>query len=1164
MASEQAPELESASVGAGSTPPVLGTNPSRGIVQDTGMTVLWQPTDSTIADLVFVHGLGGHPRKTWQQPIGGTAAEAEGNSKPSKSLWHSLQRRRGKEEHCFWPQDLVPKDFPNVRVMTYGYKSSLHTKGFLGALTDYRDACRNRPLIFVAHSLGGILVKDAIVESNKYRQSQHPEMRDVSNSVSAIVFFGTPHQGSAAARYGDIIATVCSGIPGLPSTERRVLQGLRFDSDKLSGVLEDFNDFLNDDTAASNQLRMLSFQEGTGMSGVTGFDGKVVPDFSSAFYRKDIERIAPLTRDHREMCKFKDTQDPGYVTFRASLGRYLDRITSTTNLRNAIAVEEEDRRQRILEAAAQQQQEGDIRALVEKLDFADRLTREHQIAKDLAEKATFEWVWSSELASWLKSQEQLFWINGSPASGKSTLLHHVVHAPETRKILKQVHGPELTCIYYFFDFRAGKELRNSLEGLMQALLVQLVKSLTQDETNKSQLLETLERLADSESPRIDAVKLRSTFREVLQQARGCVFIAIDGLDEYEGDRFDLVRFIKGHVLAPVDDATTPQIVKVCLASRPEQSFLDAFADRPFLAMQNVNADAIKTYARMVFEDTGLRRYWESSDMLSKVAEKIVEQSNGVFLWARFAACEIAEQLQSGKLDPILKNLVNAIEGMPSDLNRVYTRIVRQACSTDRAFARVMLTYVTSAQNSVFLEMLRGLFALHANDPPPWFEGLDVTCLQNISLGTLQRRLLASTGGLLELYEDRDPRVGGRVAVLHRTVKIFLDNQGWAELAPSLHSTKSIQLAWLTSCCSLIAHYQPYLFFLELGPQRGRWWNPAKLKYPSLPSTIKRDTRSAPQKLSIGAYLLLAYAGYMVDCIQRAAGSFNEGPPGPAIASTRNEASVLLRRVNESPANDALELIRSQVVAFAIEHRTFKALAMLRTVLQYCPVIRDEELGAALRRADAKTVRAMMECNHSDSLVCKIDTRDMSLWEQRAVIFIFRRGLLAEVFHGNVPSTLTVGPLWMIGRRPGHTTASRQQIADLIDIFTGPVYRSINAQCGPFGTILHSYVDCCTGRGDSYDHDFNVQTLQTLVAKGVDVNATGPLGTPLEFLDRIAHSGYYHPGDNSYQRYLDLRKALLDLRAIDSGGLWEPSAEDRERWKKQHLRTRSEDASSDST
>ncbi len=73
----------------------------------------------------------------------------------------------------FWPGDLLPEVCPMARILVYGYdarvthfmpaapnKSNIfsHSKDLLLALA--RERALDRPLVLVAHSLGGIVVKE--------------------------------------------------------------------------------------------------------------------------------------------------------------------------------------------------------------------------------------------------------------------------------------------------------------------------------------------------------------------------------------------------------------------------------------------------------------------------------------------------------------------------------------------------------------------------------------------------------------------------------------------------------------------------------------------------------------------------------------------------------------------------------------------------------------------------------------------------------------------------------------------------------------------------------------------------------------------------------------------------------------------------------------------
>lgn len=64
-----------------------------------GLTTLYVPTDSTAADLVFVHGLGGGSRSTWTK-----------NGEPS----------------LYWPEEWLPNDpgFRDVSIHSFGYDSN--------------------------------------------------------------------------------------------------------------------------------------------------------------------------------------------------------------------------------------------------------------------------------------------------------------------------------------------------------------------------------------------------------------------------------------------------------------------------------------------------------------------------------------------------------------------------------------------------------------------------------------------------------------------------------------------------------------------------------------------------------------------------------------------------------------------------------------------------------------------------------------------------------------------------------------------------------------------------------------------------------------------------------------------------------------------------------
>ena len=103
---------------ASSLPHRSAPNEQKGLppkhVRDIGLTRLDECTDdnSIVADVVFVHGLQGHPWKTWRY-------KEHRTSKIPTFLKKVPQKR------VFWPRDLLADDVSNVRIFTYGYDSKI-------------------------------------------------------------------------------------------------------------------------------------------------------------------------------------------------------------------------------------------------------------------------------------------------------------------------------------------------------------------------------------------------------------------------------------------------------------------------------------------------------------------------------------------------------------------------------------------------------------------------------------------------------------------------------------------------------------------------------------------------------------------------------------------------------------------------------------------------------------------------------------------------------------------------------------------------------------------------------------------------------------------------------------------------------------------------------
>ncbi|MCJ1459344.1 hypothetical protein MMC28_009721, partial [Mycoblastus sanguinarius] len=161
------------------------------------MTTLYDGTakDANAIDLIVVPGLSSHPFGSFKSPL--VAGEN-------------------------WLRDYLPQILPNIRVLVYGYDSRLlqyegkesildFAKGLLESIHSHRGdpVASSRPVIFLGHSLGGLLIKEAlaIARDETNRTSKDEQFFKV---CYGLIFFGVPNLG---LRNEELLTTVIGKRP---------------------------------------------------------------------------------------------------------------------------------------------------------------------------------------------------------------------------------------------------------------------------------------------------------------------------------------------------------------------------------------------------------------------------------------------------------------------------------------------------------------------------------------------------------------------------------------------------------------------------------------------------------------------------------------------------------------------------------------------------------------------------------------------------------------------------------------------------------------------------------------------------------------------------------------------------------------------------------------
>lgn len=240
-----------------------------------------------MVDICFIHGLTGDRNRTWT---------AHGQPEP-------------------WPKKLLPPKLPNARILTYGYDAYVMARGGSGAssnrLSDHahnlindlagdrirgNGAATRRPIIFVTHSLGGLVCKKGLLIS---RNSGHKHHREIFENTRGIIFLGTPHRGSPFAE----LAQMPVSVLGLfKSSNKALLDVLGTSSELLEDINNGFFEMVHD----RPQIRVQCFFEEL----PTVAKMLVVPKPSATI---DGYNAISIRADHRDMVRFSSDADTGFV-----------------------------------------------------------------------------------------------------------------------------------------------------------------------------------------------------------------------------------------------------------------------------------------------------------------------------------------------------------------------------------------------------------------------------------------------------------------------------------------------------------------------------------------------------------------------------------------------------------------------------------------------------------------------------------------------------------------------------------------------------------------------------------------------------------------------------------------------------------------------------------
>ncbi|CAN6587787.1 unnamed protein product [Malus baccata var. baccata] len=255
-------------------------------------------TREPLLDIVFVHGLRGGPYKTWRI--------SEDKSSTKSGLVEKIDQEAGKLG-TFWPGEWLSSDFPRARMFTLKYKTNLTQ--WSGASLPLQEVSSmlleklvsagigNRPVVFVTHSMGGLVVKQIL------HKARADNIDNLVKNTAGVVFYSCPHFGSKLAdmpwrmglvfRPAPTIGELRSGSPRLVELndyirrlhKKGMLQVLSFCETKVTPIVEGYGGW-------AFRMEIVSIE-----SAYPGFGDLVVLD----------------STDHINSCKPLSRTDPSYT-----------------------------------------------------------------------------------------------------------------------------------------------------------------------------------------------------------------------------------------------------------------------------------------------------------------------------------------------------------------------------------------------------------------------------------------------------------------------------------------------------------------------------------------------------------------------------------------------------------------------------------------------------------------------------------------------------------------------------------------------------------------------------------------------------------------------------------------------------------------------------------
>jgi ankyrin repeat protein len=479
--------------------------------QKDGLHRIHSPRELAVADVIFVHGLNGDPHGTWKG-----------------------------ESNVFWPQDLLANDLEKCSIWTYTYDSNIVMEKQVSEpiksivedladnlITSVEKATQNH-LIWVCHSLGGLLVKTALTRSRLKPGSFITQ--PIFSRTKGVIFVGTPHTGSALSTRSALFANIMSVFSGhSPGTRHETMIGERRLDSTITLTTSDFAVLMDEE-----HFPIVSLYETKPMLTEAG-PRTIVSSLTRLHHPQ--ESWDYIEGNHLSMCKFDTREEIGYQKILSALRAFRDGIVLQDLQHNVYG--------------RLQSKTGSVRSSLsdaERVDI-DSIYSTFRLKVDLPSarwqssktRSSTDGTWIREspyLKEWLTDEKQSpLLIQGPAGCGKTVIAESILEYLRETSILRKIGHRVCQLQIFFKSYQVAQE--SSPVTVLESLIAQVLDQNNElvryvDRKSLMSTLRSVERhsLLSAVEPHLAIAVLTSTLRLMLEDTCWVsTYLVFDALDE---------------------------------------------------------------------------------------------------------------------------------------------------------------------------------------------------------------------------------------------------------------------------------------------------------------------------------------------------------------------------------------------------------------------------------------------------------------------------------------------------------------------------------------------------------------------------------------------------------------------------------------------------------